>query len=150
MITFRESINARLKEVQPISLKPVARNTMASKVDSYHSVIVIGAGAAGLYAAQQLRQQYPDVLVVEAQNHVGGRIRQVGRSPRVLGASLVIQTRGGACRVRHAAAAAVTPAAWLVSMAVQHMCCMHQYQPHSSRCLVVGMLNRLCMAPAAT
>jgi monoamine oxidase len=52
---------------------------MANKVDSYHTVIVIGAGAAGLYAAQQLRQQYPDVLVVEAQNHVGGRIRQVGR-----------------------------------------------------------------------
>ncbi|WIA08987.1 hypothetical protein OEZ85_008401 [Tetradesmus obliquus] len=50
---------------------------MANKVDSYHSVIVIGAGAAGLYAAQQLRQQYPDVLVVEAQNHVGGRIRQL-------------------------------------------------------------------------
>lgn len=49
---------------------------MASKVDSYHSAIVVGAGCAGLYAAQQLKEQYPDVLVVDAQNHVGGRVRQ--------------------------------------------------------------------------
>lgn len=47
------------------------------RVEAYHSCIVIGAGAAGLYAAHLLRARYPDVLVVEAQDHVGGRIRQV-------------------------------------------------------------------------
>lgn len=46
-------------------------------IDSYHSCIVVGAGLAGLYAAQQLKERYPDVLVVEAQDHVGGRVRQV-------------------------------------------------------------------------
>lgn len=46
-------------------------------IEGYHSCIVIGAGAAGLYAAQQLKQRFPDVLVVEAQERVGGRIRQV-------------------------------------------------------------------------
>jgi monoamine oxidase len=48
-------------------------------IDSYHSCIVVGAGLAGLYAAQQLKERYPDVLVVEAQDHVGGRVRQVSK-----------------------------------------------------------------------
>jgi monoamine oxidase len=47
------------------------------KPDSYHSVVVLGAGLAGLYAAKLLKEQYPDVLVVEAQGHIGGRVRQV-------------------------------------------------------------------------
>ena len=46
-------------------------------IQSYHSCVVVGAGLAGLYAAQQLKDRYPDVLVVEAQDHVGGRVRQV-------------------------------------------------------------------------
>lgn len=48
--------------------------------ESYHSVVVIGAGAAGLFAAQQLKARVPDVLVVEAQDRVGGRIKQVRRA----------------------------------------------------------------------
>jgi monoamine oxidase len=46
-------------------------------IEGYHSCIVVGAGLAGLYAAQQLKERYPDVLVVEAQDHIGGRVRQV-------------------------------------------------------------------------
>jgi monoamine oxidase len=46
-------------------------------IQSYHSCVIVGAGLAGLYAAQQLKDRYPDVLVVEAQDHVGGRVRQV-------------------------------------------------------------------------
>ena len=49
----------------------------ADAIEGYHSCIVIGAGLAGLYAAQQLKERYPDVLVVEAQDRVGGRVRQV-------------------------------------------------------------------------
>jgi monoamine oxidase len=52
-------------------------------METVHSVIVIGAGAAGLYAAQMLKTQCPDVLVVEAQDRVGGRIRQA-RPPETL------------------------------------------------------------------
>jgi choline dehydrogenase-like flavoprotein len=96
---------------------------MANKVDSYHTVVVIGAGAAGLYAAQQLRQQYPDVLVVEAQNHVGGRIRQVGRCRLNHTVICMSTTRGGPCRGCHAALA--VPAAVLAG-SLHVMCCTHE------------------------
>lgn len=50
--------------------------------DETRSVVVIGAGISGLYAAQLLRRQYPDLLVVEAQDRIGGRIMQVhGMAP---------------------------------------------------------------------
>ncbi|KAK9804891.1 hypothetical protein WJX72_010512 [[Myrmecia] bisecta] len=44
---------------------------------SYHSVVVVGAGVAGLYTAKLLQLQYPDLLVVEASHRIGGRIQQV-------------------------------------------------------------------------
>lgn len=46
-----------------------------------HDVVVIGAGLAGLHAALLLEEQGLDVLVLEAQSRVGGRIhsmRQLG------------------------------------------------------------------------
>src|SRR5688500_1053942 len=36
-------------------------------------VVVIGAGLAGLVAAYELKRQRHDVVVIEAQNRVGGR-----------------------------------------------------------------------------
>lgn len=42
------------------------------------SVVVIGAGLAGLRCAQLLKPYYPDVLVVEASpDGIGGRLKQV-------------------------------------------------------------------------
>lgn len=46
-------------------------------MEQFHSVVIVGAGVAGLYAAQLLRLRFPDVVVVEAQDRIGGRIRQV-------------------------------------------------------------------------
>ena len=46
--------------------------------DEYHSVVVIGAGVAGLQAARQLLPGFPDLLVLEASHRIGGRIKQVG------------------------------------------------------------------------
>ena len=37
-------------------------------------VLVIGAGLAGLVAAYELKRQGHDVVVLEAQNRVGGRV----------------------------------------------------------------------------
>ncbi|KAG2437442.1 hypothetical protein HXX76_006092 [Chlamydomonas incerta] len=51
-------------------------------MESYHSVAVIGAGVAGLYAARLLKEKFPDVVVLEAQNRIGGRVKQVhGMAP---------------------------------------------------------------------
>lgn len=44
--------------------------------EEYHSVVVVGAGVSGLYAGHLLKQRYPDLLVLEAQDRVGGRIKQ--------------------------------------------------------------------------
>ena len=41
------------------------------------SVIVIGAGLSGLQAARTLSSTFPDLLIVEASEHIGGRVRQV-------------------------------------------------------------------------
>lgn len=41
------------------------------------SVVVIGAGLSGLQAARTLSKAFPDLLVVEASEHIGGRVRQV-------------------------------------------------------------------------
>lgn len=43
--------------------------------NSSHDVIIVGAGLAGLRAAQVLKQAGRDVLLIEASDHVGGRVR---------------------------------------------------------------------------
>ena len=53
----------------------ICAQTLATAEDSeYHDVIVIGAGMAGLAAANNLNENGYDVIVLEAQDRVGGRI----------------------------------------------------------------------------
>lgn len=59
-------------------------------MEPYHSVVVVGAGAAGLFAASVLRSRFPDLVVLEAQDHVGGRIKQVRVDLRRGGAAAVL------------------------------------------------------------
>ena len=44
------------------------------------NVAVIGAGIAGLSAAVELAKSFPHVVVVEANDRIGGRIKQVSHS----------------------------------------------------------------------
>ncbi len=53
---------------------------MFTNVPATHSVVVVGAGLAGLYAAKLLRQQFNDIIVLEATDRPGGRVRQARAS----------------------------------------------------------------------
>lgn len=81
---------------------------MSTKADEYRTVVVVGAGSSGLYAAQHLKQQCRDVLVVEAQDHVGGRIRQVSNPVTIMSCLLAaVQSRCQAEDICSVLAAAV-------------------------------------------
>jgi monoamine oxidase len=47
---------------------------VTAEESEYHDIIVIGAGMAGLAAAKQLSEAGYDVLILEAQERIGGRI----------------------------------------------------------------------------
>lgn len=49
-----------------------------SALPETHSVVVVGAGLAGLYAARLLQPHFPDIIVLEATEQPGGRVRQAG------------------------------------------------------------------------
>src|SRR5258708_39178458 len=59
--------------------------------DNTHDVVVVGAGMAGLTAARALAEAGLKVLVVEAQDRIGGRIwtRHVGDEAIELGAEFI-------------------------------------------------------------
>ncbi|MFA9421923.1 MAG: FAD-dependent oxidoreductase, partial [Gammaproteobacteria bacterium] len=43
----------------------------------HHSIIIIGAGLSGLYTAWHLHQQQNDIVLLEASDRAGGRIRSL-------------------------------------------------------------------------
>ena len=47
----------------------------ASAAHSAHDVIVVGAGSAGLYATKTLQSLGYEVLLIEATDRVGGRVK---------------------------------------------------------------------------
>lgn len=51
---------------------------MCSATTDRHSVVIVGAGLAGLYAAKLLQQRFPDIIVLEATEQPGGRVKQAG------------------------------------------------------------------------
>jgi hypothetical protein len=60
----------------PLLLLPGAANAE----ETSHHVVIVGAGAAGLYAAYTLDNLGFDVLVLEAQDRIGGRVHPVWQS----------------------------------------------------------------------
>lgn len=49
--------------------------TFSQKTENHKKVIIIGAGISGLSAANHLKKQGVDVLILEAQKKIGGRIK---------------------------------------------------------------------------
>ncbi len=48
---------------------------MAALVSKHHKVVIVGAGLAGIGAAQKLFEAgIDDVLILEAQSKIGGRV----------------------------------------------------------------------------
>src|SRR6187200_2911788 len=52
----------------------VVRDGLDNSPGPRKRVVVLGAGIAGLVAAYELKQQGHEVIVLEAQNRVGGRV----------------------------------------------------------------------------
>jgi monoamine oxidase len=73
-----------------------AADEVAEALDEGSSVVVVGAGAAGLAAAQQLAEAGFEVKLLEARERIGGRIwtADLDGSPVDLGASWVHGTDG--------------------------------------------------------
>ena len=69
MISLRELFLTLLVQISSM-LQP--QNTAGV---TSHDVIVVGAGSAGLYAAQTLENLGYDVLILEASGRIGGRIK---------------------------------------------------------------------------
>jgi NADPH-dependent 2,4-dienoyl-CoA reductase/sulfur reductase-like enzyme len=51
----------------------------SSQADTTHDVVIVGAGPAGMYAAYTLDNLGFSVLVLEAQDHRGGRMHNVNQ-----------------------------------------------------------------------
>src|SRR5689334_11180135 len=71
----------REPDPQPLVSDPVPETTLRvadrgldARPGARKRVVVLGAGIAGLVAAYELKQQGHEVVVLEAQNRVGGRV----------------------------------------------------------------------------
>ncbi len=93
-----------------VSSKSWVSDACLEMQDKEYSCIVVGAGLSGLYAAQQLKKFFPDVLVVEAHSDIGGRVRQVREGVTYSAVSLesvdtvllaVMNARAAAAAARH-------------------------------------------------
>ncbi|MGB2679764.1 MAG: NAD(P)/FAD-dependent oxidoreductase [Candidatus Competibacter sp.] len=100
----RLSINRRkLLKIMSVLLAGLATATQAAagfekQINPYKKrILVIGAGLAGLAAAQKLQKQGHDVIVVEARNRIGGRIWTSSQWPEIpldLGATWIHGVKG--------------------------------------------------------
>ena len=61
-------------EINPPDLLAIARSGLAKRAERPARVVVLGAGIAGLCAALELRNAGHEVVVLEGQHRVGGRI----------------------------------------------------------------------------
>ncbi|HEX8379823.1 MAG TPA: FAD-dependent oxidoreductase [Allosphingosinicella sp.] len=93
-------LNAPPAAARPFELPPAPRGR--------RSVVILGAGIAGLVAAYELRRSGWDVTVIEARDRIGGRvwtvrggdrIEQMGRADQLCGFSKGLYLNAGAARI---------------------------------------------------
>ena len=60
--------------VAVVLLSSIYTQILVAEESEYHDIIVIGAGMAGIAAANQLNENGYDVIVLEARDRIGGRI----------------------------------------------------------------------------
>jgi monoamine oxidase len=70
----REFLRKILATGLPLALTSIPTSSGAVEPSTDHDVVIVGAGAAGLYAAYTLDNLGYDVLVVEARHEHGGRV----------------------------------------------------------------------------
>jgi monoamine oxidase len=95
MINRRRAI--QLMALSLASFAPITQRRVAAAGSVGERVLVIGAGIAGLAAAQSLKRTGFQVTVLEARDRVGGRIwtsREWRKSPLDMGASWIHESRG--------------------------------------------------------
>lgn len=89
--------NQELGTTQRIKADPpgsavISMAASSADMTPYHSVVIVGAGVAGLNAARQLLPAFPDLLVLEAADRIGGRIKQVCKA-RWLHSSIIFHLK---------------------------------------------------------
>ncbi|MDZ4823571.1 MAG: NAD(P)/FAD-dependent oxidoreductase [Flavobacteriales bacterium] len=82
MLTRRKFLRQTSFTIPAFALLPgifssCKRDSLVENLNFDGKVIIVGAGAAGLYAAYLLHQQGVDVQILEASNGIGGRIKRL-------------------------------------------------------------------------
>ena len=79
-----------------------ATQPVVTSSNTSHDVIVVGAGSAGLYATRTLQTLGYDVLLIEATDRIGGRVKSatLGDIRVELGAEAGKKSRMYLCRTK--------------------------------------------------
>ena len=71
-----------------VELSVLPEDPLVYSDDSVYDVVIVGAGLSGLQCAKSLTAEYglqkEKILILEAQEYIGGRVRQVVTSMRLL------------------------------------------------------------------
>jgi len=98
-MTRGKLVESKLSRWQREGLAPGMTPRKKSRIGSGRSVVVVGAGYAGISAAKQLQERGYEVTVLEARDRIGGRVWSVPITEQgavvELGAAVLMGVQGG-------------------------------------------------------